>query len=158
MKITSKCDVGASPDFVFARMSDYEGWERAIARRNTTLVRSPGPIRPGTTWNTKFRLKGRDRDMLLTLLSETPGRQVHVTLADTSLDVDIIADVVEVAPQGSRMAVSLELRPRNLAARLLIQSLRLAKGKVQGQLDQRVEQWARNVAQQYKMRHAAKAE
>lgn len=157
MKITSKCDVGASPDFVFARMSDYEAWERAIAKRNTTLARSPGPIRPGTTWNTRFRLKGRDRDMLLTLLSEVPGRQVHVTLADTSLDVDIIADLIEVAPERSRVAVSLELRPRNLTARLLIQSLRLAKGKVQGQLDQRVEQWARNVTQQYRSRSSMTA-
>ncbi|WP_435164212.1 hypothetical protein [Falsirhodobacter sp. 1013] len=156
MKITSKCDVGASPDFVFARMSDYEAWERAIAKRNTTLVRSPGPIRPGTTWDTRFRLKGRDRDMLMTLFSEIPGRQVHVTLADTSLDVDILADLIEVAPERSRIAVSLELRPRNLTARLLIQSLRLAKGKVQGQLDQRVDQWARNVSQQYRTAATAK--
>lgn len=157
MKFISKGDIEAPTDFVYADMTDYEGWEKSIRKRNTQLVRSPGPIRPGTTWDTKFRLRGRDRDMVMTLLSETQDRQVLLTIADSSLDVDVSTDLMPLNPKVSRVAVTIHLRPRNLAAKLLTQSLRLARTKIQHQLDWRVAGWADDLSRSYAKTRQASA-
>ena len=157
MKFISKCDVEAPTDFVFDDMTDYESWEQTVRKRNTQLTRSPGPVVPGTTWNAKFRLRGRERDMVVTLLAETPERQILLSIGDSSLDVDVSADLVELAPQMSRVAITIHLRPRNLAARLLTQSLRLARTKIQHQLDWRVTGWADDLSRSYAKSHPVAA-
>ncbi|WP_128253332.1 SRPBCC family protein [Falsirhodobacter deserti] len=158
MKFTSTGDINAPTEYVFARMSDFEAWERSIRKRNTVATRSPGPIQPGTTWNAQFRLRGAMRNMTVTLVSVDPGRQIRLALADPSLDVDIVLDLLALAPEQSRVVATLDLRPRNLTARLLVQSLRLARTKVQGQLDQRIAQWARNVSDESRVRGTAAAQ
>jgi|GEM_PF-1062500 len=149
MKFISKGDVEAPTDFVFDDMTDYESWEQTVRKRNTQLTRSPGPVVPGTTWDARFRLRGRDRDMVVTLLSETPERQILLSIGDSSLDVDVSADLIGLTPQTSRVAITIHLRPRNLAARLLTQSLRLARTKIQHQLDWRVAGWADDLSRSY---------
>ncbi|MCJ8140404.1 SRPBCC family protein [Falsirhodobacter halotolerans] len=152
MKFTSHADIAAPPGFVFADMTDFEGWETAVRKRNTTLSRSAGPIRPGTTWDARFRLRGKDRAMTITLVSVEPDRRIHLTLVDPSLHVDIVLDLIEVAANASRLAATVDLRPQNLTARLLVQSLRLARGNIQGQLDQRIRTYANRVAQDFRAR------
>ena len=149
MKFITKGDVEAPTDFVFDDMTDYEGWEATVRKRNTQLVRAPGPVIPGTTWNAKFHLRGRDRDMTVTLLSETPESQILLAIGDSSIDVDVSADLVALGPQKSRVAVTINLRPRNLAARLLTQSLRLARTNIQHQLDWRIAAWAEDLSRSY---------
>ncbi|WP_045387412.1 SRPBCC family protein [Falsirhodobacter sp. alg1] len=155
MKFTSKGDMIAPPSFVFAKMSDFEGWEAAVRKRNTTVTRSPGPIDVGTVWDTRFRLRGRVRDMKVTLVDVQPERQIHLTIADPSLNVDILLDLVALAGDKSRLVTTIELQPRNLTARLLIQSLRLARAKIQGQLDQRIHRFAADTTEQYRVMRQA---
>ncbi len=149
MKFTSHGDIGAPATFVFADMTDFEGWEAAIRKRNTTVARSAGPVRPGTTWDTRFRLRGKDRAMVVTLVSVEPERRIHLTIVDPSLHVDIVLDLIAMTDATSRLAATVELRPQNLTARLLVQSLRLARGKIQGQLDQRIKAYAARLGAAY---------
>lgn len=149
MKFTSKGDIDAPLEHVYARMSDFDGWEKAIRKRNATLSRSAGDVAPGTRWDTKFNYRGKPREITVVLNGIEPQRRLDFTATGASLDAAVTLDLIQLSPKRTRLAVVIEMKPRNLAARLFIQSLRLARGKVQSRIDQRVQQFATETGERY---------
>ncbi len=147
MKLSGRTDIGAPVAFVYAALSDFEGWERSAMRRGadvnrTDQLRVPGV---GMTWQARFAWRGRERQLQVRLTKLEPQNGLTLDFDGPSVEGTLNIELVELAAKRTRMLMQVEAKPRTLAARLFVQSLRLAKGRVQRLYDARLTSIARDI-------------
>ena len=152
MKLAAKHDVEAPAAFVFAQLADFEGWERAAMRRGADVMRidnlrSPGP---GMTWNCQFRYGGKDRKIAIRLDTITPTSSLALTGTAVPVDALLQIEILDLTTRRTRIDVRLEIRPKTIAARLYIQTLRLARSRVERGFSQRIAQLAVEIEDRFK--------
>ena len=148
MKIALKHDVALTAGQAFAAATDFAEHERAARRRGVQVTRTdrlPAPG-PGAAWNIVFRLRGRERQMETTLTALDPPRQAVFGGSSQHLTIALVFAVVPLARDRSRLLADLDLRPRTLRGRVMIQSARLARGRIERTLRARFEQFAEALA------------
>jgi hypothetical protein len=151
MKLTSKQDIEAPLAFVFQQMSDFESWERAAMRRGaevsrTDKLRSTGP---GMTWLTRFRYKGRDRKLEIRLDRIDAPSHLVFTATSKLVDAEMVADLIELGAKRTRVHVSVDLKPKTLTAKLYVQTMRLARSRVEKTFGQRIGQMTTEIEERF---------
>lgn len=151
MQFPSKVDIAAPVAFVFSALANFEGWERAALRRGadvsrTDSLRAPGP---GMGWHVQFRFRRRERKLDLKLTAMNPPNNLVFTGGGKLLTGDLALDVVALSASRTRLVMALEVRALTLGARLMLQSLKLARGRVDKRLAQRMTQLASNIEARY---------
>lgn len=135
MKFSTRQDTDLSSDELFHLISDFEQIERLIARRGARIARINPAREPGAgmAWEISFDWRGRKRDLRLDVIRF--DRPEIVTLEGRSEQFDILIDmrVIALTRSKARLQFELDLRPRNMKARLLLQTAKLGKA----QLDRR---------------------
>ncbi len=144
MKLAAKSDVEAPAPFVFAQLADFEGWERAAMRRGAEVIRTDNlrSSASGMTWDTMFNYRGKDRRATIRLDALSPT--THLALSGKAAPVDgvLTIDILDLGAKRTRIEVRLEVKPKTIAARIFVQSLRLARSRVERSFAQRVDQLA----------------
>lgn len=137
MKLNGKQDIEAPLDFVYKQLVDFDQFERMAMRRGAEVERTdrltkPGP---GMGWRLRFAWKGKPRKLLVRLVDLTPDQMLDYGLDSPSLDGGARLELMSLAPRRTRMTLAAEIRPKTLAARVLVQSMKLAKGRVMRKFD-----------------------
>ncbi len=142
MKLTAKCDIEAPAGVVYACLTDFAAWERDAARRGIDVERPADmPLSgPGAGWRIRFPFRGKIRQVLIRLDAVTQDNDVTFTMDSRSMLGDTVAEVLILSPRRTRLRVAVTVKPKSLAARLFLNTLRLAKGRVQAKFDLRVQQ------------------
>jgi carbon monoxide dehydrogenase subunit G len=147
MKLSGRTDIGAPVAFVFAALSDFEAWERAAMRRGadvhrTDKLRNPGP---GMTWQARFAWRGRERQLQVRLTKLVSNLNLALDFDGPSVQGNMNIELVELSAKRTRMLMQVDLKPRTLAARLFIQSMKLTKNRVQRKYDARLQNIAKDI-------------
>jgi len=147
MKLTRNQDVEAPVAFVYAALCDFDHWERAAMRRGAEVTRLdtlalPGP---GMIWNVGFDFRGRRRIVDLRLVTLQPAQTLAFAGQGTSMNGTALLDLVEMGPKRTRIAFTVEVEARTLAARLLLQSLKFASARVNRKFETRTAQLAAEI-------------
>jgi len=147
MKFSSKEDIEAPISEVFTMLSEFETYERSAIRRGIEVVRlgDPGPNAVGLTWDAKFSLRGKPREVRLVLSEYEPPNAMRIDSDSQGLDGLLTVELVAMSPHRTRMSVGLTLTPKTLTARLLVQSLKLAKSNLTKRFKNRVSEYASNI-------------
>ncbi len=138
MKLSTRKDVEAPVAAVWAVLADFDHWERGAMRRGVEVLRSE----PGPAWSVGFVWRGRPRRVELAVAGLEPDHRLDLTGRGAAFEGKLGVELVEMAPRRTRMIVGLEIRPLTLAARLIVQSLKLARSRVQDRFETRVAQFA----------------
>ena len=151
MKFSTRTDIDAPIEHVFAELSDFQGFERSAMRRGAQIRRvdtqaAPGP---GMAWEAAFPFRGKTREMRIEL--ETYEAPTLMGFAGRSPGLTGFCEVelIALSPKKTRLRLALDLRPQTLSARLLIQSMKLAKSSLSKKFDARVEGYSRDIAARY---------
>jgi len=152
MRLTTTEDIEAPIGFVYAALADFEGWERAAMRRGadvnrTDTLHTPGP---GMGWAVDFSFRGKRRHLELGLSALVPGERLAFAGSGAPAEGSIVLDLAEMGPKRTRVNVVTEVKPRTLAARLFLQSLRLAKARLTRRFEVRVAQLAADIEDRYR--------
>lgn len=152
MKLTSRQDIEAPVAFVFAALQDFDHWERAALRRGADVARTDtlSAVVPGLSWMIKFAYRGKERRLALQLTDiEHPTQMVF---SGTGATIDGLAgiDLMELAQRRTRLSVTLDVRPRTIGARLVIQSLRLAKVRLNRRFADRLAKFCAEIETRYR--------
>ena len=155
MRLSAREDIDAPIDRVFAVLSDFGQIEAAARKRGIAVTRTTDttPAAPGMEWTAEFRFRGKLRTATVVLSEmKAPARMVFDTVS-AGLDTTVQIECVAVAPEKTRVLIKADMSPRSLPARLLVQSLKLAKSRVEdrfktrfGDVARLVESRARDVA------------
>lgn len=142
MKVQQKVDIEASAEVVFARLSDVEAWERAAMRRGVDLTRTAkldGPAAVGMAWAARVPFRGKIRDITMSMTRLDPPTALGIEASGALVTAEIEVDVLDLGPRRSRVTLAVTLGAQGLSGKLLLQSLKLARGKIEarmkGQLD-----------------------
>jgi hypothetical protein len=147
MKFSSKEDIEAPIGEVFAMLSDFEAYERSAIRRGIEVQRlnETAPGTPEVAWDAKFILRGKQRNVKLNLADFEPPNAMRFEAISQGLEGTFTLDLLALSPGRTRMAVALDLAPKTLSARLLVQSLKLAKSNLSKRFKGRVADYAKQM-------------
>jgi uncharacterized protein YndB with AHSA1/START domain len=147
MKFATREDIAAPIETVFASVSDFEGFERAALRRGTEIVRMDARETPGEgmRWKTQFNFRNRARTADITLTEYDPPNGLTFFALIGGIEADVRVDLLALSRQRTRMALSFELKPTTIPARLMLQSVKLARGNLTKRLQKRVADFAAGI-------------
>ncbi len=150
MKLTLGREIDAPQAEVFDEIAAFDALERMARDRGVHLVRSDdgaaGPA--GATWTVRFDLKGRVRKGIARVVAFEPAERI--ALAADLDDVTALA-AVDLAPLPSRttrLTGSVDLRPASIPGRLLLHSLKLARGSLERRLARGLDAFAGRLERQ----------
>ena len=140
MKFSAREDVDVPIESVFGAVSDFDAFERRMLRRGVDIARDDSvPVdHAGARWKANFNWRGRAYDVDAELVSLTPGEGYVIESRANGVECLASVELVALSRQRTRMFVSVDLKPTTLSARLLVQSMRLAKGKLSRRFKARV--------------------
>lgn len=155
MRLTAKTDLDAPASFVFASLADHSSWEREAAQRGIEVERPVDmPLSGvGAGWLVRLPYRGKLIKLLLRLVALSAEDRLDFELQSNSVEGELAMEVIALSPRRTRLHLAIDLRPRTLAARLLLNTLRLAKGRVQSRMEQRVKQIGAQIEARYQASH-----
>jgi hypothetical protein len=104
----------------------------------------------GMAWRLRFTFKGKQRKMSIRFADAEPGSHLAWAFDSVPIEGTVKVELVSLSPRRTRLTMVSDIRPKTLAARLMIQSLRLAKGRVQRRFDLRTGQLANMIEEHYR--------
>ena len=151
MKFSTREDIEAPAEFVFDRVTDFDAYERRALRQGADVARrTDGPIGVGSIWDVVFTFRGRERRVAaeITTLDRPTAMVIHS--ASDGLDVQTEVDLIALSQTRTRVMVSIELKAKTLTARLLLQSMKLAKTKLTKRFKARVLDYAEDIEDRFR--------
>ncbi len=147
MQLTASEDIEAPVERVFAELSDFEAIERQVMRRGIDVKRTAGEDVPaaGMGWATDFTFRGKSRQAQVTLVDYTVPEQMVFDTVSGGLEAETRVEVVALSRSRTRINMVTELKPKTLSARLLVQSLKLAKGGIDKRFRKKMAGYAKDL-------------
>ncbi|MDF1669550.1 MAG: SRPBCC family protein [Roseovarius sp.] len=144
MQFSAKEDVEAPIDFVFEQLSDFQSFERSALRRGAEVQRtdSKSNIGTGMAWDAAFKLRGRKREIQMELTEYDPPNGMVLSSRSPAMGGHLTVDLVALSRGRTRMSLEIDLKPKTLSSRLLVQSLKLARSNLSKRFRQRVAEFA----------------
>lgn len=152
MKFSTKEDVEAPIDAVFSMMCDFESFERAAMRRGAEVQRTDTKTSPGVGmgWQTAFNLRGKRRQADLEMVTFDKPNEMVIECRSQGLLCLMTMELAALSKNRTRIMLSFDIKPLNLSARLLVQSLKLAKTSLTKKYKLRVSEFAKKLEDRYK--------
>lgn len=156
-KITQ--DVKAHSDFVYQEISDFESAEilavtYGIESRRIDKMTTKGP---GMKWDVAAIIRRKARNFTVEILTMDPPKGYSFLLNGALLGAHCQLECIPLNVDVTRMTVALKLAPRNLRGRLLLQSLKLARGRVVKRMEKGLRTYTSTIEEKYKAKKATKA-
>lgn len=147
MKFSSKEDIEAPIEDVFDFLSEFETYERSAIRRGIDVQRVTDYAAPcpGMGWHVRFDFRGKKREMNLDLAEYDRPNSMLFAIKSPGIDGQMTVDLMALSQKRTRMSVALELKPKTLSARLMIQSFKLAKANLTKRFKLRIAEYAKNM-------------
>jgi hypothetical protein len=156
MKFSTNEDIEVPIDDVFEMLCDFETFERAAMRRGAEVQRVDKLSKPGVgmLWDAAFDLRGKKREVQVeTITFDRPDEIVLESRSQGLLGLMSI-ELVALSRNRTRIGVSFDLKPLNLSARLLVQSLKLAKTSLTKKYKLRVADYAKGMEERHVQKKA----
>lgn len=151
MKLSTREDIEAPVAYVYQRVSDFPAFERRALRQGVQVNRrAQAELAEGSEWDIAFDFRGRKRTVLAMLTQLEPQQLVEIESRSDGLSAVTHVELVPLSAQRTRMLVSFEMRAKTLTARLLLQSLKLAKTKLAKRFKARVLDFAEAIEDDFR--------
>lgn len=135
MKFATRVDVEAPADEVFARLADFPGYVRKAEARGARVRVTAAPT---FGWVAAFDWNGASRELKGEVVRFDPPRSFAAAMTAGGVEGTIEVEVLSLGPMRSQVHVAMEWRAVTIPGRLLLQSLKLVKGKLDDRFDARV--------------------
>lgn len=132
MKFSTRIDTDTAADDVFALIADFPRSERVLKGMGVQVQRIDPASEPGTGlgWSLDFAWRGQRRVVRLDV--HRFDRPTHITLGGRSehFELTLNMTVVALSRVRTRLLYEIDIRPRTMRARLLLQTARLGKAQL----------------------------
>lgn len=147
MRFASKQDIEAPIEAVFKILTDFEAWERAVMRRGVEIERKDKLQQTGAgmRWGAHFSYRSKPREMDVELTQINTPTLLRFAAVSQALEGVVSVELLELGAKRTRLHSTIDITPRSLTARLFLQSLRLARTKLDRKFDQRIAMLAADI-------------
>lgn len=152
MKFTTKEDIDCPIAHVFAQAADFTGFERQALRRGADVRKTDQNVQHGlgSSWDVIFKFRGKDRHLKALITGWEPPHGYIVTSLTNGIEGTLQVELVPLSRNRTRLSVSIELKPQTLGARIMVQSLKLARTTLQRRFALRVSDYASDIVERYR--------
>lgn len=152
MKFSTKEDIEASIEATFSMLCDFETFERAAMRRGAEVQRTDTKTVPsvGMGWSAAFNMRGKRRQVEIEMVTLDQPNEMEFECRSQGLLTHFTIELVALSKSRTRLMVSFDIKPLNLSARLLVQSLKLAKTSLTKKFKLRVAEFAKTLEDRHK--------
>ena len=150
MKFSTKEDIEAPIEAVF-EICDFESVERAAMRRGAEVQRSDTKtaIGVGMSWRGTFNLRGKRRQVDIEMVTFDKPNEMVFECRSPGLMTMMTTELVALSKNRTRIMLSFDIKPLNLSARLLVQSLKLAKTSLTKKFKLRAAEYAKTLEERH---------
>lgn len=147
MRLAAREDIELPASVVFAAASDFDHFARLALRRGFQVERRDRLPEPavGMRWSVSGPYGGKLRHVTAELRAYVPGESLLVRMTGGGFEVDIDVDVIALSWRRTRLRTDLDLRPRTIRARILMQALKLRRAKAVGRFHASLRAFARRI-------------
>lgn len=151
MHFASTDIVEAPAVFAFRQMSDFAYFERLVASSGAGMTRidTMTEVGIGVLWEVRFALRGRRRKIDLKLSDYIEPKLMQFTGMSDGLLFVFRSELEHVDAERCRLTTRLDVKPRTLAGRMMLQSARLTKPTLNRRYARRVRDYAARVSTLY---------
>lgn len=151
MKFSTKEDIDAPIDAVFEMLCEFDNFERAAMRRGAEVRRVDTKTEPGIgmKWEAAFDMRGKRREIEVEMVTFDQPTEICLESMSPGLLGTVSFELLALSRSRTRIAASLEIKPKTLSARLLVQSLKLAKTSLTKKFKRRVAEYAKDMEERY---------
>lgn len=130
MKFSTRCDVDLPAAALFDAAADFHQIERMLVRRGARVQRVDPAHGSPMAWHLAFDWRGREREVDLAVTRFDRPELLEMRGRSDTFDLTLAATVVALSRSRSRLNLEVEAKPRTMKARLLLQTAKLSKGKI----------------------------
>ncbi|QBY02277.1 hypothetical protein E2K80_17300 [Rhodophyticola sp. CCM32] len=132
MKFKTAEDMDAPIGFVYEHMTDFAHFEADIRGRGGELRRVDGwtEAARGVRWRGVAAVRGKTRKIEAELVELTRDDMAVIEIAVGGMDARYQLAFIALSSNVTRVATELNLKPNTLTARLIIQTMKLVRGRV----------------------------
>lgn len=148
MKFSTRIDTDLSGDRLFEVIGNFDALERMMIGRGASVSRIDPSLEPGIGmgWNIGFDWRGKPRRLRLAVTRFDRPEQMTMTGRSDALDLAISATVVALSRARSRLIFETEVKPRNMKARLMLQTAKLGKSQLDRRYQRRIEEFLQQMS------------
>ena len=107
-------------------------------------------VGPGMAWDAAFKLRGRRREIQMELTEYDPPTGMILSSRSANMGGHMAIDLVALSRGRTRMSLEIDLKPKTLSSRLLVQSLKLARSSLSKRFRERVAHFAEELEDRFK--------
>lgn len=156
MKFNSREDIEVPIDVVYSQLSDFVAFERRALRHGVQVTwqnADPSmPAQAGTKWQINLKFRGRNRSLVAELVRLDPPNGYQIEAASDGMNITTDVELIALSRTRTRVMVGMDLRARSLTARLVLQSMKLAKSKLAKRFRVRVLEFTEDIEDDYRKR------
>ncbi|MGR3493556.1 MAG: SRPBCC family protein [Shimia sp.] len=147
MQLNSSQEIAVPASVVFDAITDFEAFERRAESRMTDVQRSDSLTAPGVgmRWSFTFTFRGTARAAQVEITEYIEPTTLQAVITTGGLRVTADADIVTLGPERSRLNLTVNMASSGIAGKLLLQSLKLARGKIEERVDTALARFARDL-------------
>lgn len=152
MKFETIEEIEAPQDFTFSRFADFFRYEETARNYGADLRRVNGftEIEVGVMWRGSIPIQGRTRGVEAVVSDYNPSNSTRIDTAVGGMNVAFDMQFEALEDGGTRMRATVEMKAKTLAARLIIQSAKLARKRLQGRIDSKIVALANEYEDEYR--------
>lgn len=140
MKFSTRLDTDLRPAELFRTVTDFDRLERLLTRKGCMVHRIDPTQEPGTgiAWDIAFDWRGKRRDLRLDVTRFDRPEAVEIEGMSEMFAFTLTMTVIALTLNKARLQVQLDVRPRGMKARLLLQTAKLGKSQMDRKFGDRV--------------------
>lgn len=152
MDFSTRYDIEAPIEFVWTQASNFTVLERQALLRGAKVQRKDSLATPGigAEWDIRFKFRSKDREVNSRITAFDPPNRYTVDSTSATMDGTCVVDLFSLSPKRTRMTVTLDLSAGSLASKLMLQSLKIAKGGLNKRFADRVASMASDIQDRYR--------
>jgi carbon monoxide dehydrogenase subunit G len=147
MQFSAQNEINAPIDAAFDVLADFDAIESGARRRKVDISRLDALSEkgPGMSWDIGFKFRGKRRDLIIDLTEFSRPERLRFGGVSTAFAVEVVVSLTALDAGRCKMKTTLEVTPRTLGARLMIQSAKLGKTTLNRKFDKRMSQFAQAI-------------
>lgn len=140
MQLTATQDIDAPRQAVFDQLSDFDALKARLVARDDVTIDTVSPPGAGAlhTWRAGFVLRGKPREAVVRLVAMDPPNRMAFEWQSSGLHGRTELTLSAPSDTTSRVTLETTLLPQTLSARLVVQSLKLGRGRIEARLSERM--------------------
>ena len=152
MKLSARKDIDAANGDVFAALADFDSYENLALRHGAEIQRLDRlqVSGVGSSWLVRFPFRGRARQVDSRITIYEPPRRMILEGRSGGFEFALAVSLAPLARNQTRLAVDFDIKPRTFAARILLQTLKLGRARLETRFARRIDSFAALLRQRLK--------